>query len=87
MSYWDTSDGTDGYGVGVVASLEAGQGVYIDLRFAWFEDLAEGDGSTDVTDIDLEVMPIEIGVSMGRSVGDSLELYLGGGLGSRRRRT
>ena len=80
-SYWDTADGTDGTGLGVFLALDAGNGVSVDFRYTWFEDLMEGAIGTDISDVDLEVTPCEFGISKMTKIGESLELYIGGGLG------
>ena len=80
-SYWDTADGTDGSGLGVFMMLDAGNGVVVDMRYTWFEDLMEGAIGTDISDVDLEAVPLEFGISKVAKLGESLELYIGGGLG------
>ena len=81
VSYWDTSDGTDGYGPGALFSFEATPRVFVDFRVSWFEDLAEGDADGNVSDIDLEVVPLELGLSFLAPLGERAEVYLGGGVG------
>ncbi len=81
VGYWDTEDGSDGYGLGVTLRLEVLQNVTFDLRYSWYRDLAEGNAQEGVADVDLQVMPIEAGLSLNLSPVDFLDLYGGGGIG------
>jgi hypothetical protein len=81
VSYWNTSDASDGYGLGAAFSMQASDTIFVDFRVSWFDDLAEGNSDAGVSDIDLEIIPIELGISAIRQVSEHTEVYFGGGLG------
>ena len=80
-SYWDTKDANSGYGLGIKVSAEAVPGFMVDFRYTWFEDLGEAAPDLGVTHYTLEVMPVEIGVSVQSEPSGRLILFGGGGLG------
>ena len=80
-SYWDTKDANDGYGLGIKVSVEAVPNFMVDFRYTWFEDLGKAAPEIGVTHYTLEVMPIEMGVSILSEPSDRLILFGGGGLG------
>lgn len=75
VAYWDTADESDGIGFGAFFSFGISENVAFDLRYTWFSDLAAD------SDLSLEVMPFEAGISFIKKVGSSTALHLGGGLG------
>jgi hypothetical protein len=80
-SYWDTKDADAGYGLGIKISAEAAPGFMLDFRYTWFDDLGEAAPDIGVTHYTLEVMPIEMGVSILAEPSDRIILFGGGGLG------
>jgi hypothetical protein len=75
VSYWDTSDESDDIGFGAFFSFDIAPNVAFDLRGTWFSDMSDSER------IDLEVIPIEAGISLFGNLGDITRLHLGGGLG------
>ena len=81
VSYWDTADASDGTGFGAVFSFGVSPNVAVDMRYTWYDDLAEGNGMEGASDIDLKIEPIEMGLSFFGDIGSSLRVHIGGGLG------
>ncbi|MBN1269181.1 MAG: outer membrane beta-barrel protein [Kiritimatiellae bacterium] len=77
-AYWDTKDADDGFGAGGKASIEMIPGIQLELRAAYFNDLAKDSGDIDA---DLEVVPLEAGLALTGPIGERLEVYGGGGIG------
>ena len=77
VSYWDTGDWGDGAGVGIKFSVEMVPSVNLDFSTTWFSELS---GTIGAYDTDLEIIPVEVGISALSSAG-SVELYAGAGLG------
>ena len=77
-SYWNTADADDGFGPGLKFSFGIAEGVQLELRGSYFDDLAKGEGDINV---DLEVVPLEAGFALQRPVGTHTEFYGGGCIG------
>ena len=76
-AYWDTDEAGDGFGGGGKLLLDLGGVVDIEFRGGYFQDL-----STDGVDIDLEVIPIEAGVTVNILGSEApYKIYVGGGVG------
>jgi hypothetical protein len=77
-AYWDTSDADDAFGAGGKFSFELVPGARLDFRATYFDDLNTGGSGVEV---DLEVVPLEGGISLAYPVSDRVELFAGGGIG------
>ena len=80
VSYWDTAEAADGMGLGVVFTFDIAPNLAIDARYTWFEDLADGNDE-DIKDLDIEVMPFELGLSYINQVSEAFRFHLGSGVG------
>ena len=80
VAYWDTADATDGTGWGVVFSFDVGPTLAFDVRYSWFDDFADA-SDPDVSDIDIHVEPLEIGLSHVAKIGEASSFHIGGGVG------
>lgn len=74
-SYWSPSDGDAAFGPGVRFVYETIPGVQFDLRLSYFDNVMDDDVP------DLEVVPLEAGLSLMAPVADRLNLYGGLGVG------
>ncbi len=80
-SHWDTKDADAGYGLGIKFSAEVVPNFMMDFRYTWFEDLGKPAPDLGITHYTLEVMPIELGVSILSEPSNRIILFGGGGLG------
>ncbi len=82
-SYWDTSDADAGEGLGLRFSYHTSPDSHtmFDMRLSQFNDLADGSGVSGVSDVKLEVTPIEVGASIHSAANGPLDIYAGLGLG------
>ncbi|MBU0679731.1 MAG: porin family protein [Verrucomicrobia bacterium] len=77
-AYWDAGDAADGVGLGLRIDIEMVPSVNLQVRAAYFNDLADDVSGIDV---DLEVIPIEFGLAMLMPVSEAADFYVGAGLG------
>jgi len=75
VSYWDTAEESDGIGFGAFFSFGMSRAVNLDLRASWFSDLASN------SDLKLEVIPLEAGLSFVKHFSSASAFHVGGGLG------
>lgn len=73
-SYWSPSDGSGSFGPGAKVSIEMIPGVLLDLRVSHYDNVADNGP-------ELEVLPIEAGLSMTAPLADRLSVYGGAGVG------
>jgi len=74
-SYWSASDGDDGFGGGAKIGIEMVENVQLDLRYSAINNLISNNGA------DLDVQPLEFGLSMAIPMNEKVEPYIGVGLG------
>lgn len=77
-AYWNADDGDDVFGAGLGCEIEITEGVDLQLRGTYFDDLIDGSAAGGA---DLQVIPLEAGLSLKTPVGDDLTASAGGGLG------
>ena len=75
---WSPNDADAGYGAG--AKLQFGDTVAIELRGSYFQDLSDDVDSVGL-DVDLEVIPLEVGLVIKIPTGGAITPYIGGGGG------
>jgi opacity protein-like surface antigen len=76
-SQWTTDQADDDTGIGFKLGLSATPNVDVELRVSFFDTLVtDGPGA-----IEVEAMPIELGLSYNFRVSDRANPYLGGGAG------
>lgn len=75
-SYWSPSDGDSEFGPGIRFSFEMIPGVQLDLRASYFDNVIDLDKGQD-----LEVIPVEAGLSLTAPVAGKLNAYGGVGVG------
>jgi len=78
-AYWNTADASSGVGVGGKLSMEMVPGIQLEVRATHFRDLASDSGGFN---IDLEAIPLELGLVYHHPVQERLSVYGGGGIGS-----
>ena len=76
-AYWDTEDLSDQAGVGATLSIEMIPSVLMNIRGTYFD----GFGDEENGDVDLQVVPVELGLVVYQPVMESLNIYGGGGIG------
>ena len=76
-AYWDTEDLSDQAGVGATLSIQMIPSVLMNIRGSYFD----GFGDDENGDVDLQVIPLELGLAVCQSVMENLDVYAGGGIG------
>lgn len=77
-SMWNPKDLDEGYGGGVKLKSDLGDVVSIELRGTYYGDMSDDIGANDV---DVQVIPVELGLALNIPLGDALVLYAMGGAG------
>ena len=72
-AYWDAKDADEGYGAGLKISAEMVEGVQLELRGTFFNDLED--------EADAEVIPLEVGLALSHAASETVDIYGGGGFG------
>ena len=80
LSYWNTDDAGDEVGFGVIFSFFVTDTTVLDLRYTWFDDMAEPTVD-EITDYRLRVEPLEVGLSFIHPLSHDTTFHVGGGLG------
>ncbi len=75
-SYWDTKDADAGYGYGVRLASTSDPVGYLEVRASYFNTHSIEQTTADV---DLEIIPIDVGITMNLGSEESIQLYLGAG--------
>ena len=75
-SHWDTDELDDVWGGGARLRLGSGAPLWLELRGTYFEDLTE---DTPLFDVDLEAIPVDLGLALNILPTDKGTLYLAGG--------
>lgn len=75
-SYWSSDDASDSYGYGLRLASTGDPAGYLELRVSRYDDFTL---FMDGMDIELDVIPVDLGVTLNLGAEDSVELYLGGG--------
>ena len=75
---WSPNDADAGYGAG--AKLQFGDTVALELRGSYFQDLSDDVDSIGL-DVDLEVLPLEVGLVIKIPTDSAITPYIGGGGG------
>jgi len=73
-SYFSPDDGGDAAGIGGQLSIEMTETVLFDLRGTWYDDVGSGN-------IELELIPLEGGLTILFPASDSTDTYAGLGIG------
>lgn len=76
-AYWDTEDLSDQAGVGATLSIEMIPSVLMNIRGSYFD----GFGDENTGDVDLQVIPLELGLAVYQPLAEKLNVYAGGGIG------
>ena len=76
-AYWDTEDLSDQAGVGATISIEMIPSVLMNIRGSYFD----GFGDENQGDVDLQVIPLELGLLVCQPLVEKLNVYAGGGIG------
>jgi outer membrane protein W len=76
-SYWSPSDGDNSVGGGFKLGLEMVDRVQLDIRYSVMNGVIDDDANN----IQLDVQPLELGLTWALPVSDRVESYLGGGIG------
>jgi len=76
-SFWSPSDGEDSFGGGIKLGIEMVDRVQLDVKATIFSDVLDGEAGT----AELEVVPIEAGLTFSAPVSDAADAYFGAGLG------
>ena len=76
-STWDTEDMSDDEGVGFKIEFDVGQNVDFEIRGAWLDELG---AATQGEVLQLEAMPVDIGLSTDLMRDGKVQPFVGGGL-------
>jgi hypothetical protein len=71
-AYWDAGDGGEALGPGFKLTVEMVPAMQLDVHVAYFGDFAE-------EDLDLTVVPLDLGLVLNLPVSDKAKFTLGGG--------
>jgi hypothetical protein len=75
-SYWDSEDAGESYGYGLRLASTSDPAGFLELRVSRFDNFEDDDkGSYS----GLDVIPIDIGMTLNMTPADSLQFYIGGG--------
>ncbi len=75
-AYWDTDDADDAFGAGAKLKLGTDPAYFV-ARGTYYDDLIDDKGFGD---LDLEAIPVDVGLEFGGELSDSISLYVGGGV-------
>lgn len=75
-SFWSPSDGDDSFGGGIKLGIEMVDRVQLDIKATIFSDVLDGK-----TGSELEVVPIEAGLTFSVPISNAADTYFGAGLG------
>ena len=80
-SYWDTKDAGDGPGLGIKFSVEGAPYFLVDFKYTYYDDLGESDPGAGITSYNLNVQPVELGMSFVGQPSERMDVFAGGGIG------
>lgn len=77
-AYWNTDDADDALGVGIKVAIEIIPVVQLEIRGTYFEDFEAGN---DFANSEVEVIPLEVGLLLTVPFNETVEGFVGGGIG------
>ena len=75
-SYWSTEDADESFGFGGKATIGNGDAMNLDLRGTYYFDVSD---DKDAANIDMKVVPLEIGLHYTLTGNKKSRVYVGGG--------
>ena len=75
-SYWDTEDAGESYGYGLRLASTSDPAGFLELRLSRFDNFEDDENGNYSS---LEVIPIDLGMTLNMTPADSLQFYIGGG--------
>jgi len=75
-SYWDSEDAGESYGYGVRLASTSDPAGFLEVRASRFNQFEDKDTGKES---ELDIIPIDIGITLNMSPEDSLQFYIGGG--------
>lgn len=75
-SYWDSEDAGESYGYGVRLASTSDPAGYLEVRVSRFNKFEDKDTGEEN---DLDIIPIDLGITLSLTPAESLQFYMGGG--------